>query len=454
MPDNNQPDLEKLPPHSDDAEQALLGSILQDNRAYDMVNDVLRPEDFYRGDYRRVYEIAAGMVNAGKVADPLTVTDEMKAKGLADDATLGFLMNVMNAVPLAANARRYAEIVHEKALLRDLLAAAHRIAQIALDTQGRETRDILDESEQTIYKIAESNERIDAGLRPLGDSLVKVSDQVTKLYKAKSKQLVTGTPTGFADLDAYTKGMHEGELIVVAGRPSMGKTTFALNIAEHVAMRAGLPVAVFSLEMPADQLAMRLISSLKRIPLTNLRDGRLQAEEFQRMGEAVRELADSHNLFIDDSANRVSEIRSRCRRLAREVKQLGLVVVDYLQLISAESKSDNRAMEISEISRSLKLLAKELGCPVIALSQLNRDVDKRTDRRPVMSDLRESGAIEQDADVIIFLYREVVYDETLKNTDAERDAEAILRKQRNGPIGSVNLTFFGEYTHFKSRAHD
>ncbi|HAW45169.1 MAG TPA: replicative DNA helicase, partial [Sutterella sp.] len=416
--------------------------------------DIVKAEDFYQPNLRRIYEQLATMINAGKVADPVTVNNEMTAIGIADNSTLGFLISLMNNVPLAANARRYAEIIHDKSVLCQLIRAGHTIADTAFHTEGRSTIDIVDEAEQRVLEISQKNDKEGTGLRPIREALTKVNDQVARLYNAKSRDLVTGTATGFIDLDRLTKGMHEGELIVVAGRPSMGKTTFALNIAENVALRSGLPVAVFSLEMPADQLALRLISSLKRIPLTNLRDGRLKDDEFQRMGEAVREIADSRNIFIDDSAGRVSEIRSRARRLAREVRHLGLIVIDYIQLIGGETRTDNRAMEISEISRSLKLLAKELKCPIVVLSQLNRDVDKRTDKRPMMSDLRESGAIEQDADVIIFLYREVVYDESLKGTDKERDAEAILRKQRNGPIGTVNLTFFGEYTHFKSRAND
>lgn len=311
----------------------------------------------------------------------------------------------------------------------------------------------MDAAEKAVFGISEQAQTASEGLKPVKNALIAVNDQVTKLFNSKSANIVTGVPTGFTDLDHLTKGMHPGELIVVAGRPAMGKTTFAMNIAEHVALRAGMPVAIFSMEMPAEQLAMRLISSYKRIPLGNLRDGQLKGDELQRMGEAVTDIANSKNVFIDDSAGlRISDVRSRARRLSREVKQLGLIVVDYIQLMSGEGKSDNRASEISDISRGLKLLAKELGCPIIGLSQLNRSVDSRPDKRPVMSDLRESGAIEQDADVIIFLYRDVVYNEEIKGTDEERNAEAIVRKQRNGPIGTIDLTFFGEYTHFKNRA--
>ena len=443
----------RLPPHSTEAEQGLLGSLLIDNRVYDMVNDVVTAEDFYRGDHRRIYEHICQLISAGRPADVLTVHDSMVSVGLSQEGTKSFLNSLAMNTPNSANARRYAEIVRDRSILRSLVSAGSSIVDSALDTKGRETRDILDEAEKSVFLISEQTQAQGEGLKPVKNALVAVSDQVTKLFNSHSRDVVTGVPTGFTDLDRLTKGMHPGELIVVAGRPAMGKTTFAMNIAEHVALRAGMPIAVFSMEMPAEQLAMRLISSFKRIPLSNLRDGQLKSDELQRMGEAVTEIANNKNIFIDDSAGlRISDVRSRARRLSREVKQLGLIVVDYIQLMSGEGKSDNRATEISDISRGLKLLAKELGCPIIGLSQLNRSVDSRPDKRPVMSDLRESGAIEQDADVIIFLYRDVVYNEELKGTDEERNAEAIVRKQRNGPIGTIELTFFGEYTQFKNRA--
>lgn len=443
----------RLPPHSTEAEQGLLGSLLIDNRVYDMVNDVVTADDFYRGDHRRIYEHICQLITSGRPADVLTVHDSMVSVGLGQEGTKSFLNSLAINTPNSANARRYAEIVRDRSVLRSLVTAGSGIVDAALDTKGRETRDILDEAEKTIFSISEQTQAQGDGLKPVKNALIAVSDQVTKLYNSNSRDVVTGVPTGFTDLDRLTKGMHPGELIVVAGRPAMGKTTFAMNIAEHVALRAGMPIAVFSMEMPAEQLAMRLISSYKRIPLSNLRDGQLKGDDLQRMGEAVTEIANNKNIFIDDSAGlRISDVRSRARRLSREVKQLGLIVVDYIQLMGGEGKSDNRATEISEISRGLKLLAKELGCPIIGLSQLNRSVDARPDKRPVMSDLRESGAIEQDADVIIFLYRDVVYNEELKGTDDERNAEAIVRKQRNGPIGTIDLTFFGEYTQFKNRA--
>ena len=443
-------DTVRLPPHSTEAEQGLLGSLLIDNRVFDMVNDVVSPEDFYRGDHRRIYEHIVQLISQGRPADVLTVHDSMAAVGLGQEGTKSFLNSLAMNTPNSANARRYAEIVRDRSILRSLVNVGSQIVDSALDTKGMETKDILDRAESSIFKISEDAQVAGAGLKPVKGALAAVSEQITKLYNSKSQNPVTGVPTGFIDLDRLTKGMHPGELIVVAGRPAMGKTTFAMNIAEYVAMRAEMPVAIFSMEMPAEQLAMRLISSYQRIRLEHLRNGRLEGDEFQKMGAAVTDIANSHNIFIDDSSGlTITDVRSRARRLSREVKQLGLIVVDYIQLMSGDGRGENRAQEISG---GLKLLAKELNCPIIGLSQLNRSLEQRPDKRPMMSDLRESGSIEQDADVIIFLYRDVVYNQDLKDTDQERDAEAIIRKQRNGPTGTVELTFFGEYTQFKNRA--
>ena len=443
----------RLPPHSTEAEQGLLGSLLIDNRVFDMVNDVVSPEDFYRGDHRRIYEHITQLISQGRPADVLTVHDSMASVGLGQEGTKSFLNSLAMNTPNSANARRYAEIVRDRSILRNLVNVGSQIVDSALDTKGMETKDILDRAESSIFKISEDAQVAGAGLKPVKISLMEVSEQVTKLYNSKNPSLVTGIPTGFIDLDRLTKGLHPGELIVVAGRPAMGKTTFAMNIAEFVAMQATMPVAIFSMEMPAEQLAMRLISSFKRIRLEHLRNGRLEGDEFQKMSAAVTELSNSKNIFIDDSSGlTISDLRSRARRLSREVKQLGLIVVDYIQLMSGDGRGENRAQVISDISRGLKLLAKELHCPIIGLSQLNRSLEQRPDKRPMMSDLRESGSIEQDADVIIFLYRDVVYNQDLRDTDQERDAEAIVRKQRNGPTGTVELTFFGEYTQFKNRA--
>lgn len=453
MPEEKSTDTVRLPPHSTEAEQGLLGSLLIDNRVFDMVNDVVSPEDFYRGDHRRIYEHIVQLISQGRPADVLTVHDSMAAVGLGQEGTKSFLNSLAMNTPNSANARRYAEIVRDRSILRSLVNVGSQIVDSALDTKGMETKDILDRAESSIFKISEDAQVAGAGLKPVKGALAAVSEQITKLYNSKSQNPVTGVPTGFIDLDRLTKGMHPGELIVVAGRPAMGKTTFAMNIAEYVALRAEMPVAIFSMEMPAEQLAMRLISSYQRIRLEHLRNGRLEGDEFQKMGAAVADISNSHNIFIDDSSGlTITDVRSRARRLSREVKQLGLIVVDYIQLMSGDGRGENRAQEISDISRGLKLLAKELNCPIIGLSQLNRSLEQRPDKRPMMSDLRESGSIEQDADVIIFLYRDVVYNQDLKDTDQERDAEAIIRKQRNGPTGTVELTFFGEFTQFKNRA--
>ncbi len=453
MPEEKSTDTVRLPPHSTEAEQGLLGSLLIDNRVFDMVNDVVTAEDFYRGDHRRIYEHIVQLISQGRPADVLTVHDSMAAVGLGQEGTKSFLNSLAMNTPNSANARRYAEIVRDRSILRNLVNVGSQIVDSALDTKGMETKDILDRAESSIFKISEDAQVAGAGLKPIKGPLTEVSEQITKLYNSKSQNPITGIPTGFIDLDRLTKGMHPGELIIVAGRPAMGKTTFAMNIAEYVAMRAEMPVAIFSMEMPAEQLAMRLISSYQRIRLEHLRNGRLEGDEFQKMSAAVADIANSKNIFIDDSSGlTISDLRSRARRLSREVKQLGLIVVDYIQLMSGDGRGENRAQEISEMSRGLKLLAKELNCPIIGLSQLNRSLEQRPDKRPMMSDLRESGSIEQDADVIIFLYRDVVYNQDLKDTDQERDAEAIVRKQRNGPTGTVELTFFGEYTQFKNRA--
>lgn len=455
MAEEQKSDLVRLPPHSTEAEQGLLGSLLIDNRVFDLVNDVVKAEDFYRGDHRRIYEHISQLIANGRPADVLTVHDSMSSVGLGQEGTKSFLNSLAMNTPNSANARRYAEIVRDRSILRALVNAGSEIVDSALDTKGLETKDILDKAESRIFSISEDAQVAGQGLKPAKGALMNVSEQVQKLYKSKSHTAVTGVPTGFNDLDSLTKGLHPGELIIVAGRPAMGKTTFAMNIAEHVAMRAGLPVAVFSMEMPAEQLAMRLISSYQRIKLEHLRSGRLEGDEFQKMSVAVTDIANSHNVFIDDSSGlTISDVRSRARRLTREVKQLGLIVIDYIQLMSGTGRGENRAQEISDISRGLKLLAKELNCPIIGLSQLNRSLEQRPDKRPMMSDLRESGSIEQDADVIIFLYREVVYNQDLKGTDEERNAEAIIRKQRNGPTGTVDLVFFGEYTHFKNASRN
>ncbi len=438
----------RTPPHSTEAEQAVLGGLMLDNTAFDRVADLLREGDFYRHDHRLIWQQIARLIERSQPADVVTVLESLQTAGHAEEAGgLAYLNTLATETPSAANIRRYAEIVRDRAVLRRLISTSDEIATSALNPQGRDTRQLLDEAESKIFQIAEDGARGEAGFQPLQDLLGKVVERIDQLYNQDNTSDVTGVPTGYVDLDRMTSGMQPGDLVIVAGRPSMGKTSFAMNIGEHVAIEQGLPVAVFSMEMGATQLAMRILCSSGRLDQQRIRTGRLIDDDWPRLTSAISKMQESP-LHIDESpALNALELRARARRLARQCGKLGLVVIDYLQLMSASSAGENRATEISEISRSLKALAKELDCPVIALSQLNRSLEQRPNKRPVMSDLRESGAIEQDADVIIFIYRDEVYnpDSTDKGT-----AEIIIGKQRNGPIGTVRLTFIGAYTKFEN----
>jgi replicative DNA helicase len=438
----------RTPPHSTEAEQAVLGGLMLDNTAFDRVADLLREGDFYRHDHRLIWQQIARLIERSQPADVVTVLESLQTAGHSEEAGgLAYLNTLATETPSAANIRRYAEIVRDRAVLRRLISTSDEIATSALNPQGRDTRQLLDEAESKIFQIAEDGSRGEAGFQPLQDLLGKVVERIDQLYNQDNTSDVTGVPTGYVDLDRMTSGMQPGDLIIVAGRPSMGKTSLAMNIGEHVAIEQGLPVAVFSMEMGATQLAMRILCSSGRLDQQRIRTGRLIDDDWPRLTSAISKMQESP-LHIDESpALNALELRARARRLARQCGKLGLVVIDYLQLMSASSSGENRATEISEISRSLKALAKELGCPVIALSQLNRSLEQRPNKRPVMSDLRESGAIEQDADVIIFIYRDEVYnpDSTDKGT-----AEIIIGKQRNGPIGTVRLTFIGAYTKFEN----
>ena len=438
----------RTPPHSTEAEQAVLGGLMLDNTAFDRVADLLREGDFYRYDHRLIWQQIARLIERSQPADVVTVLESLQTAGHAEEAGgLAYLNTLATETPSAANIRRYAEIVRDRAVLRRLISTSDEIATSALNPQGRDTRQLLDEAESKIFQIAEDGTRGEAGFQPLQDLLGKVVERIDQLYNQDNTSDVTGVPTGYVDLDRMTSGMQPGDLVIVAGRPSMGKTSFAMNIGEHVAIEQGLPVAVFSMEMGATQLAMRILCSSGRLDQQRIRTGRLIDDDWPRLTSAISKMQESP-LHIDESpALNSLELRARARRLARQCGKLGLVVIDYLQLMSGSSTGENRATEISEISRSLKALAKELDCPVIALSQLNRSLEQRPNKRPVMSDLRESGAIEQDADVIIFIYRDEVYnpDSTDKGT-----AEIIIGKQRNGPIGTVRLTFIGAYTKFEN----
>jgi len=441
----------RIPPHSIEAESSVLGGLLLDNGAWDRVGDLLVHTDFYRHEHQLIYGAIGALVNASKPADVVTVFEHLQNQG-KDDAAGGllYLNSLAQYVPSAANVRRYAEIVRERAILRKLVAASDEIATKAFNTQGQPVASILDEAEQKIFQIGEQGSRMNNGFQDMGTLVVALLDRVEEM--SRNPNDITGVPTGFVDLDRQTSGLQAGDLIILAARPSMGKTALAINIAEHVALHEELPVAVFSMEMGAAQLAVRMVGSIGRIDQTRLRTGRLTEEEWPRLTEAIERLRNV-SLHIDETPGlTVSELRANARRLARQCGKLGLIVVDYLQLMSVSSgmSDENRATAVGEISRGLKMLAKELQCPVIALSQLSRGVEARTDKRPMMSDLRESGAIEQDADVIMFIYRDEYY-----TKEASKDpgvAEVIISKQRNGPTGTTKLAFVARHTKFENLA--
>jgi replicative DNA helicase len=448
-------DFLKLPPHSVEAEQSVLGGLLLENEGWDRIADIVGVEDFYRHDHRLIYEHISRLVEHSKPADMVTVAESLESSGqLAGVGGIAYLGALAQNIPSAANIRRYAEIVRERAIMRRLVEVGSNISESAFNPQGRDAATLLDMAEAKIFEIKEHGARASQGFVDIKSVLPLVVERLDKLSTLDDPTGITGIPTGYNDLDGMTSGMQPGELIIIAGRPSMGKTAFALNIAEHVALNTDKAVAIFSLEMPSTQLAMRLIGSVGRIDQHKMRTGQLQDEDWERLTYALGKLNDAP-IHIDESGGiNAMELRARARRLKRqcealEGKQLGLIVVDYLQLMTSVRQTENRATEVSEISRSLKSLAKELELPLIALSQVNRKIEDRTDKRPVMSDLRESGAIEQDADVILFLYRDEVYN---KDTQYKGTAEVIIGKQRNGPIGTIRLTFLGEHTRFENFA--
>jgi replicative DNA helicase len=439
----------RVPPHSIEAESSVLGGLLLDNSAWDRVGDLLGDGDFYRYEHRLIFASLGLLINANKPADVITVFEHLQSQGKAEGVGgLTYLNSLAQYVPSAGNIRRYAEIVRERAILRKLVSASDEIATNAFNTQGRPVASILDEAEQKIFNIGEEGSRMKRGFQGMDSLVVALLDRVQEM--ADNPNDITGVPTGFYDLDRRTAGLQPGDLIVLAARPSMGKTALAINIAEHVALNEGLPVAVFSMEMGASQLAVRIVGSIGRIDQGHLRTGKLSDEEWPRLTEAIERLRNI-SLHIDETAGlTVGELRANARRLARQCGQLGLIVVDYLQLMSGSAGNDeNRATELGEISRGLKMLAKELKCPVVALSQLNRSVETRPDKRPMMSDLRESGAIEQDADIIMFIYRDDYYNKDSKEPGV---AEVIIAKQRNGPTGTTKLTFLKNLTRFESLA--
>ena len=418
-----------------------------DNAAWDRIADKVGAEDFYRRDHRLIFEAIAELAERSQPFDAVTLSEFADRRGnLEGIGGLAYLGQLANETPSAANLPAYAQIVRERALLRDLIRVGGEIAGSAFGSDGRDVSELVDEAESKVFEIAESGSRRGSGFVALKKILPQTIDRLDELQSTEGH--VTGLPTGYDQLDQMTAGLQKGDLVIVAGRPSMGKTSLAMNIAEHAAISARVPVAIFSMEMSAEQLSFRMISSLGRVNQGHLRTGNFSDEDWHRIDSAVRVMSEA-KVFIDDTpALSPTEVRARARRLARE-HGLGLIVLDYIQLMQVSGTSENRATEISEISRNLKALAKELGVPIIALSQLNRSVEQRTDKRPVMSDLRESGAIEQDADLIAFIYRDEVYN---KETLRKGIADIIIAKQRNGPVGDVQLTFLGEYTKFENFA--
>ena len=442
----------KLPPHSVEAEQSVLGGILLDANAWDKIADLIGEDDFYRTEHRLIWRHVMRLNDHAKPVDVITVAESLESNAELDKAGgLAYLGSLAQNVPSAANIRRYAEIVRDRSIMRHLAEVGGDIATSAYNPAGRDAGQLLDEAESKVLAISEAGERGKQGFVPIPPLLSKVVERIETLYSREDHSDVTGVATGFGDLDNMTSGLQPGDLVIVAGRPSMGKTAFSINIAEHVALEVNKPVAIFSMEMGGTQLAMRMIGSVGRLNQHTLRTGKLEDDDWSRMTHALGRLNEAPIHIDETAALNALELRSRARRLHRQTGGLGLIVIDYLQLMSspASKVSENRATEISEISRSLKALAKELGVPVIALSQLNRSLEQRPNKRPVMSDLRESGAIEQDADLILFIYRDEVY-----NPDSEDKgmAEIIIGKQRNGPIGTVRLTFRGEYTRFENYA--
>ncbi|MGB5260460.1 MAG: replicative DNA helicase [Gammaproteobacteria bacterium] len=442
-------DALKVPPHSQQAEQAVLGGLMLDNKAWDTVADVVSEEDFYRRDHRLIFRAIAQLAEQGSPLDAVTLSEWLEQNALLDNVGgLAALGALAQNTPSAANIKAYAEIVRENSVMRQLIDVGNQIASSGYQTEGRDSGTLLDNAEKLVFDIAEQGKRGKRGFRSIRGLLAAAVDRIDMLFQQDNA--ITGVSTGFSDLDDMTAGLQPADLIIVAGRPSMGKTTLAVNFAENAAIKNQVPVAIFSMEMPGEHLALRMMSSLGHIDQHKIRTGKLDDDDWPRLTSAVS-LLDGAPIFIDDTpALTPMELRARARRLKRE-HNLGLIVIDYLQLMQVNNTRENRATEISEISRNLKALAKELEVPVIALSQLNRSLESRTDRRPVMSDLRESGAIEQDADVIMFIYRDEVYNEESAQKGL---AEIIIGKQRNGPIGKCILTFRGQYTRFENYAAD
>jgi replicative DNA helicase len=438
----------KMQPHSIEAEQSVLGGLLLSADSWDAVAEAVVDSDFYRPDHRLIFRQIATLAEAAEPVDVITVADKLEARGeLAGAGGLPYLAELAQNTPSASNIRAYAQVVSERASLRKLIEAAQEIAESGFSPEGRTSDELIDEAERRIMQVSEQGPK-SGGPQDVNPLLQSALGRIEELFNSGGE--ITGLSTGFTDLDGMTSGLQPSDLVIVAGRPSMGKTSFAMNLVENAVIAQEKPILVFSMEMPADSLIIRMLSSIGRIDQTRIRNGKLEQEDWPKLSTAVNKLKDVP-LFIDDTAALTpTEVRSRVRRINREHGELGMVMVDYLQLMQIAGSSEGRTAEISEISRSLKAIAKEFKCPVVALSQLNRSLEQRPNKRPVNSDLRESGAIEQDADVIMFIYRDEVYNEESPDKGV---AEIIIGKQRNGPIGICRLAFIGQYTRFENLAH-
>jgi replicative DNA helicase len=447
---DSQMDALKVPPHSLEAEQSVLGGLLLDNETWDRVGERVVAQDFYSRSHRITFETIAALIELGNPVDLITLSEALENEQRLEDAGgFAYLAEMMKNTPSAANITAYADIVRERAVTREMISVANEIAEAGYDPQGRPSAELLDFAETKIFAIAEQRANKSEGPENISSVLEKTVDRIEQLCSAPNGG-VTGVSSGFGDLDKMTAGFQKSDLIIVAARPSMGKTTFAMNIAENAAMTEDKPALIFSLEMPAEQLMMRMLASLGRIDQTKIRTGQLGDEDWARLSSTMGLLIDKGKMFIDDAAGLTpTDVRSRARRIARDHGGISMIMIDYLQLMRAPQFSDNRTLEIAEISRSLKALAKELQVPVIALSQLNRSLEQRSDKRPINSDLRESGSIEQDADLIMFIYRDEVYHD---DSEFKGMAEIIIGKQRNGPIGRVPLTFQGQFSRFDNYA--
>ncbi len=447
---DKQVDTLKVPPHSIEAEQSVLGGLMLDNQAFDRVAELVVSQDFYTRTHKLIFEAMVELAEIGDPIDLITISESLEKKNsLSNIGGFAYLAEIAKNTPSAANIDAYANIVRERAVVREMIGVANEIAEAGFNPEGRTSHDLLDFAESKVFKIAEQRTKSTEGPQSIHNILEKTVDKIEELYQSPQDG-VTGVSTGYADLDKMTAGMQPSDLIIVAARPSMGKTTFAMNLAEHAAMTQDKPVLIYSLEMPSEQIMMRMLASLGRINQTKVRTGQLDDEDWARLSSTMGLLMEKGKMYVDDASGLTpTDVRSRARRIARDHGGISMIMVDYLQLMRVPSLSDNRTLEIAEISRSLKALAKELQCPVIALSQLNRTLEQRADKRPINSDLRESGSIEQDADLIMFIYRDEVYNE---DSTEKGIAEIIIGKQRNGPIGKVRLTFQGQFSRFDNYA--